>query len=228
MIDGKVRHTKVVPLSAFREAVKEGVVSKEGSKDTYENVKFSRKGKNVMVTATVRQETSDKPGSFFAVYGRDDKRTLRIQELKITINADHTFDDPSWSAVDTKGVRHWGTEYDGSLPWVRDGVMYPRPEYPYVARRRHQEGKGIFRVSIDEQTGRVVKVDVMKSTGFASLDDSVITAALKWHWRSRDWKEVDVPVGFSLGGGPSSHDFGSRSEWRQPTVQSSIGSGVRP
>jgi TonB family protein len=88
---------------------------------------------------------------------------------------------------------------------------------------RRQEGAGLVRILIDSKTGRAIKADIVKSTGFASMDDSVIRAARGWHWRPGEWKEVDVPIEFSLAQGQSDRDLGSGSGWRQPTVQRSVG-----
>jgi len=68
------------------EALKKEIALKHGSKDEYEDVKFSSEGSKVTVTATIHDAGSDKRGPFFAAYGRDvDDGVMRIEKLKLTI-----------------------------------------------------------------------------------------------------------------------------------------------
>ena len=51
-------------------------------------------------------------------------------------------------------------------------AMFPKkymPAYPYEARRAHMEGRGVFRMYVDEN-GIVTRIGVMKSTGYKLLD----------------------------------------------------------
>src|SRR6266516_575280 len=57
------------------------------------------------------------------------------------------------SAVDAKGVRHRGTDYDGLAPWMRDAIQKQRPKYPYEQRARYIGGIGLVRVTLDLSTG---------------------------------------------------------------------------
>ncbi|MDR3460251.1 MAG: hypothetical protein P4N60_22715 [Verrucomicrobiae bacterium] len=84
--DGKTEKIAVVPAEAFLEGLKKEIAQKHGSKDEYEDVKFSSDGPKVTVTATIRNPGSDKRSPFFAVYGRDvDDGAMRIEKFKITI-----------------------------------------------------------------------------------------------------------------------------------------------
>jgi TonB family protein len=106
------------------------------------------------------------------------------------------------SAVDTAGKRHLGSrEFPGlSEPWIHDRLKFAAPEYPYDDRAKHHQGDGLFRISIDVKTGSVTQVSIMKSTGFPSLDASAVTAIRKWRWKPATWREVDIPIRFTMTG----------------------------
>src|SRR5437899_7558905 len=104
------------------------------------------------------------------------------------------------SGVDAAGKRHLGSRDFPGLdePWIRDRIAYAPPEYPYGDRRDRHEGDGLFRISIGLRTGTVAQVRVLKSTGFPSLDSSAVTAIRKWRWKPGRWKEVDMPIRFTM------------------------------
>ena len=77
-------------------------------------------------------------------------------------------------------------------------VKSEAPAYPFVAKHRHWQGSGVFRVTIDQSTGKVVDVRVQKSTGFKVLDDSSIIALRSWVFKPNHFKQADVPVTFRL------------------------------
>jgi hypothetical protein len=78
------------------------------------------------------------------------------------------------SAVDANGVRHDGKDYPRGqhLPWLDDIIQAYSPHYPYGDRLQRNQGHGIYRVTLDLNTGSVTKVTVLKSTGVSSLDVS--------------------------------------------------------
>jgi TonB family protein len=103
------------------------------------------------------------------------------------------------SAVDGRGVRHEGRDYgDKHPPWMDDAIKTVAPEYPYEARSRHIQGSGLFRLSLDLNTGSVSKVTVIKSTGSPMLDNSATMAFRRWRWKSGRWKEIDFPITFTM------------------------------
>jgi TonB family protein len=102
------------------------------------------------------------------------------------------------SAVDVNGKRHLPTPGSRVNPWISDIVSFPRPEYPYADRAKWNQGEGIFRLTLDTKTGSVTKVAVIKSTGFGSLDSAALTALRKARWKPGKWKEVDMPVNFTM------------------------------
>ncbi len=81
---------------------------------------------------------------------------------------------------------------------MRDAIFAPKPEYPYNDRRLHHEGTALFRLTIDPKTGSTTNVAMIKSTGFPKLDDEAFNVVWRWRWRPGKWKEVDVPVVFTL------------------------------
>jgi hypothetical protein len=79
--------------------------------------------------------------------------------------------DPRSAAVDAKGVRHPGNEYNGKpLPWLSDRLQSCTPEYPRSERALLHEGQGWFRLTLELGSGRVIKVTRLQSTGFGMLD----------------------------------------------------------
>ena len=105
--------------------------------------------------------------------------------------------------MDAKGKRHRGKDYPGRTPlWLADIVKTVAPEYPLADRVQRHEGHGLFRLALDIETGRVVKVTTLKSTGFVTLDRWAIAAFRQWRWRPTKWKEMDMGVNFTLSGDP--------------------------
>ena len=103
------------------------------------------------------------------------------------------------SAVDAKGNRHTIAAQSGRFaPWVQDCVKCVAPYYSYEDRRLRHTGEGWFRIYLDLQTGVVTQIEVLKSTGFATLDDSAIAAFRRSQWKPGKWKQIDMPVRFIL------------------------------
>ena len=108
------------------------------------------------------------------------------------------------SAVDAKGVKHHGSDYPKKLsPWMVDRVRSVAPSYPYGDRLRHHQGKGLFRLTLDLKTGAVTGVFAVHSTGFATLDNSAIASLRQWRWKPGKWREIEVPVKFTLSPAPA-------------------------
>jgi TonB family protein len=105
------------------------------------------------------------------------------------------------SAIDVHGKRHIGTRKGFSEPWMRDRIGYTALEYPYYQDRgQRHEGDGLFRIFIDLKSGWVAHVEVVTSTGFASLDDYAVDTLRKWRWKRQTWKQVDLPIRFTAHG----------------------------
>jgi TonB family protein len=108
------------------------------------------------------------------------------------------------TAVDVKGVRHTAREYrDHRPPWnFADRVKAVGAEYPYADRQRYHQGNGLFRITIDPNTGAVAHVTVLRSTGYHTLDNSAVVALSRWRWKPSTWKEVDFPITFQMASRP--------------------------
>jgi TonB family protein len=105
------------------------------------------------------------------------------------------------TATDVHGVRQSCPV--GKPPgWLADAVEKPDVQYPEWGKNHHEQGMGVFRMSVDSKTGKVTTVSAVKSTGFRDLDDSAIAALGRWRWKPGTWKETDVAINFQLGKGP--------------------------
>jgi TonB family protein len=74
----------------------------------------------------------------------------------------------------------------------------PKPEYPTSARYQRLQGKGIFGVMVDENTGFVTAVRIFQSTKYEILDTAAIQALQKWRFRPHTVVKIRVPINFSL------------------------------
>ena len=69
------------------------------------------------------------------------------------------------------------------------------PEYPYDARRMGWSGRGTFRAHV-EPSGKVTRVEVIRSTGYKALDEAVVIAGRRWRARPGRKLEIDFPIAF--------------------------------
>jgi TonB family protein len=103
------------------------------------------------------------------------------------------------AAVDANGVRHtWSAGSPKQTPWEADIAKLVPPQYPYEARRFRKEGSGLFRLQLDVATGKVIKATVLRSTGVVMLDNSALWALRRWEMKPGRWRELDIPISFSL------------------------------
>src|SRR5436190_11454082 len=67
------------------------------------------------------------------------------------------------SAVDANGIRHDGKEYPHGKhpPWLDDIKEAYSPHYPYGDRAQHNQGRGVFRLTLNLQTGTVTNVAII-------------------------------------------------------------------
>ena len=79
----------------------------------------------------------------------------------------------------------------------------PKPAYPFVARRRGQEGQVFLNVEVLPD-GTAGQVEIARSSGFRSLDEAARHAVARWRFRPARQNGapvaalVTVPVRFSL------------------------------
>lgn len=88
-------------------------------------------------------------------------------------------------------------------------VYTPKPDYPLEARRRHITGRGVFKLSVDLNTGLVRFVEVRQSTGSGILDAAAASTYKRWRLKPEllrryrkaaapDKVVVNVPVSFMM------------------------------
>jgi len=75
----------------------------------------------------------------------------------------------------------------------------PMPDYPYEMRRHGVEGRGVFELKFDYDTGHLREVHVLKSTGTPMLDGYAIGALKLWKAKPHAVHAVLVPVAFKIG-----------------------------
>ena len=81
---------------------------------------------------------------------------------------------------------------------MNDRIKIVPLKYPYEARTRHIQGSGLFRLSLEVNTGSVSKVTVIESTGSPMLDNYTSDTLHGWRWKPGRWREVDVPITFTI------------------------------
>jgi TonB family protein len=99
-------------------------------------------------------------------------------------------------------------------------VIYsPKPEYPYEARSKHQQGQGYYRLYV-ARDGSVKAVKVIQSSGHELLDGACLNAFKQWRWKPGFRREIDVPVSFTMtpiSGSYSPPTYVEHTE-RRPTI----------
>nr|WP_264185716.1 energy transducer TonB [Roseicella aerolata] len=79
-----------------------------------------------------------------------------------------------------------------SPPGLLDGVRNPEPEYPYLSRQRGEQGTVSVLLRISE-AGRVLEVELLRSSGHPTLDDSAKRAALLSRFKPAMRDDMPVP-----------------------------------
>jgi TonB family protein len=121
--------------------------------------------------------------------------------LLLTGSILHADDRSTWlsAATDSHGVHHRGADYGGRrAPWIDGALAKTSPVYPQKEKEQRHAGSGLFRLSVDLKTGAVTKVTVVQSTGYRALDDAAIASFRGWRWKPGQWREVDMPITFTL------------------------------
>ncbi|HEY0256771.1 MAG TPA: energy transducer TonB, partial [Candidatus Methylacidiphilales bacterium] len=79
-----------------------------------------------------------------------------------------------------------------------DYLDAPRPDYPYNARRNHQQGTVELLVTLDSG-GRPGNVSIYRSSGWAILDESARAQVLqRWLFKPGNSSSVLVPIEFTM------------------------------
>jgi protein TonB len=61
------------------------------------------------------------------------------------------------------------------------GLANPRPDYPWLSRRRGEEGRVVLRVTVDAE-GSAAVVEVAASSGHDRLDRAALAAVRRWRF----------------------------------------------
>jgi TonB family protein len=79
--------------------------------------------------------------------------------------------------------------------WAYTDCRFP---YDAYARSKRMAGSGVFRLQIDQKTGRVISVAALKSTGWTYLDEAAARTMMRWRARpNAPRSDVTVPITFS-------------------------------
>ncbi len=92
----------------------------------------------------------------------------------------------------------------GVVPrYAGGGLSNAAPRYPYLARRRGQEGRVVVRVQVSA-AGDAAAVSIRRSSGYRLLDEAAVKAVKTWRFAPAKRGgfsvagSVDVPVSFKL------------------------------
>ena len=83
---GKETQDMVMPTETFRQIVQESIDAKDGSNDTYNDVKCVQEGSTVKLTCTRTESDSSKPEPFLLIYAKDAAGQFTIKAVKMTVS----------------------------------------------------------------------------------------------------------------------------------------------
>lgn len=76
-------------------------------------------------------------------------------------------------------------------------VLYsPYPKYPLSVRWEYPSGRGLFQLQIDQQSGLVSSVHVVRTMGDNRVDAATIATLRQWRFRPHTLKQLVVPIEF--------------------------------
>ncbi|MDD4871486.1 MAG: TonB family protein [Kiritimatiellae bacterium] len=129
-----------------------------------------------------------------------------VPETAIEESLNNYNSDSSQEPVENKNVSQPmdGDELDKGISTFADTESFVdiHPTYPLGARLRGEEGVVVVRVTVSPE-GHAVNVEVMKSSGYAALDESAIDALKRARFVARNGGtirggEVTLPFRFKL------------------------------
>lgn len=77
-------------------------------------------------------------------------------------------------------------------------VSSPTPKYPAEARRRHLSGVGTFELAVSLESGEVISVTTVTSTGYPVLDRAAVKTLKLWRFRAHAVARVNLPITFAM------------------------------
>ena len=117
--------------------------------------------------------------------------------MKTTLRILVTFWILQFALIARVGATDIVTIYD---KFKNDTTSAPDPEYPMKAKSLGYEGQGIYRLVVNQKTGIVDEVKVMKTTGHRELDASAVMTFFNWKFKPGLLNHRDVLVIFHLTG----------------------------
>jgi TonB family protein len=82
-------------------------------------------------------------------------------------------------------------------PQPPKAIYTPPPVYRPEWAKQGLAGKGVVLVSIDQQTGKVVGVRMLESTGNKQLDGAALEAYSQWRFQPGTGSQVKIPIEFA-------------------------------
>lgn len=74
----------------------------------------------------------------------------------------------------------------------------PMPVYPEAAIRQQVTGRGVFRIDMDMETGRPLRVVALQSTGSPLLDRAAVQGLRQWRAAAGTVRTIQLPLVFRL------------------------------
>ncbi len=84
------------------------------------------------------------------------------------------------------------------IPAKFKGIILEAPEPVFAEGSRKDTGisQGVYRLTINPQTGLVDQVGVLKKTGTQKLDGGAVLTFFKWKFKPGSLKQIDIPITF--------------------------------
>jgi len=76
-------------------------------------------------------------------------------------------------------------------------IYTPRPVYRPEWAKQGLAGKGVVLVTIDQQSGKVMGVRMLQSTGHKQLDGAALEAYSQWRFQPGTGSQVRIPIEFA-------------------------------
>jgi len=136
--------------------------------------------KEITQPAEVKPETME-PASSYPEAVEAEK--MEPEEPEDTISGiESTVGDKSATADMTSGIESTA-DHDSATEFIKEAIPRyrnnPPPVYPKVARRRGHQGTVLLEVLVD-QNGSVRDLKVLRSSGYATLDDAALASVKNW------------------------------------------------
>jgi TonB family protein len=84
------------------------------------------------------------------------------------------------------------------IPAKFKGIILDAPEPIFAEGARKDIGvsQGVYRLTVNQQTGLVDEVGVLKATRIRKLDGTAVLAFFKWKFKPGAIKQIDIPITF--------------------------------